>query len=195
MRSVSPSPSSPGFRLALVPARAWGRTRATMTAAVVWSAVIILLLTLLIAQSTATAAWVGGIGVVTAVALGGALLMGVLAVAPIPWTIGLVIGLIAGPVVAGIAAWPALSTAHPLDTLSLNLFSTWSARIADGSAGADPTFYLYLICLLMCPPDRNTCVLTILVLILARLLWTYFTTSIANATRARVRITGDARWD
>ena len=229
MRSVSPSPSSPGFRLALVPARAWGRTRATMTAAVVWSAVIILLLTLLIAQSTATAAWVGGIGVVTAVALGGALLMGVLAVAPIPWTIGLVIGLIAGPVVAGIAAWPALSTAHPLDTLSLNLFSTWSARIADGSAGADPTFYLYLICLLMwvtggwlswCvlrwrrpmlglipgaaafatnllnyPADQNTYVVTILVLTLALLLWTNYTTSIANATRARVKMTGDARWD
>ena len=100
MQSVSPSSR---FQLALVPRRVWGHTRASMTGAVAWSAVLILLLTLMVARSTATAAWVGGIDVVTLVALGGAVLMGVLAVSPVPWTIGLGLGLVAGPVVAAIA--------------------------------------------------------------------------------------------
>src|SRR6202165_3275648 len=100
MQSASPRPR---FQPALFPGRVWGRTRASITGAVAWSAVLILLLTLMIARSTATAAWVGGIDVVTVVALGGALLMGVLAVAPVPWAAGLAVGLAAGPGVAAIA--------------------------------------------------------------------------------------------
>src|ERR1700694_3729655 len=115
MQSVSPSPR---FRLALVPGRVWGRPRASMTGAAAWSAVLILLLTLMVARSTATAAWVGGIDVVAVVALGGAVLMGVLAVTPVPWAVGLGIGLMAGPVVAAIAAGPELHAAHPGDTVS-----------------------------------------------------------------------------
>src|ERR1700682_3540183 len=88
MQSASPRPR---FQPALLPGRVWGRTRASITGAVAWSAVLILLLTLMIARSTATAAWVGGIDVVTVVALGGALLMGVLAVAPVPWAAGLAV--------------------------------------------------------------------------------------------------------
>jgi transglutaminase-like putative cysteine protease len=200
-----------------------------MTGAVTWSIVLILLLTLVIARSTATAAWVSGIDVVTVVALGGACLMGVLAVAPVPWSAGLGVGLVAGPVVAAIAAWPVLHAAHPLDTVSISLITTWWRRIADGSASADPAFYLHLICLLMwvtggwlswCvlrwrrpmlglvpgaaafatnllnyPADQNGYTLGVLVLTLALLLWTNYTASIASATRARVRLTGDARWD
>jgi transglutaminase-like putative cysteine protease len=49
--------------------------------------------------------------------------------------------------------------------------------------------------LLNFPRDQNGYVLTILVLTLALLLWTNYTGSIANATRARVKLTGDARWD
>src|SRR6202162_4425783 len=45
------------------------------------------------------------------------------------------------------------------------------------------------------PIDQNGYVLAILVLTLALLLWTNYTSSIANATRARVKLTGDARWD
>jgi len=226
MQSASPSPR---FNLVLVPGRVWGRTRASMTGAVAWSCVLILLMTFMVARSTATAAWVSGIDVVTVVALGGALLMGVLAVAPVPWTFGLGIGLVAGPVVAAIAAGPALHAYHPLDTVSLSLVRTWWSRITDGSASTDPAFYLYLICLLMwvtggwlswCvlrwrkpmlglipgaaafatnllnyPADQNGYTLAILVLTLALLLWTNYTASIANATRARVKMTGDARWD
>jgi transglutaminase-like putative cysteine protease len=226
MQSASPSPR---FNLLLVPGRVWGRTRASMTGAVAWSCVLILLMTLMVARSTATAAWVSGIDVVTVVALGGALLMGVLAVAPVPWTLGLGIGLVAGPVVAALAAGPALHASHPLDTVSLSLVSTWWSRITDGSASMDPAFYLYLICLLMwvtggwlswCvlrwrkpmlglipgaaafatnllnyPADQNGYTLAILVLTLALLLWTNYTASIANAMRARVKLTGDARWD
>ncbi|HZK75219.1 MAG TPA: hypothetical protein VFD88_14620, partial [Clostridia bacterium] len=226
MQSASPSSE---FSLVRVPGRVWDRTRASMTGAVAWSCVLILLLTLMVARSTVTAAWVSGIDVVTAVALGGALLMGVLAVAPVPWTLGLGVGLVAGPVVAAIAAGPTLHASHPLDTVSLALVSTWWSRITDGSASTDPAFYLYLICLLMwvtggwlswCvlrwrkpmlglipgaaafatnllnyPTDQNGYTLAILVLTLALLLWTNYTTSIANAMRARVKLTGDARWD
>src|SRR2546428_3814838 len=103
MRSAS---ASPRFQLALVPGRVWGRTRASMTGAMAWSAVLVLLLALMIARSTATAAWGGGIDVGAAVALGGAVFMALLALAPVPWVAGLGAGLIAGPVVAALAAGP-----------------------------------------------------------------------------------------
>src|SRR6266550_4218832 len=45
------------------------------------------------------------------------------------------------------------------------------------------------------PNDQNGYVLAMLVLTLALLLWTNYTGSIANAMRARVKLTGDARWD
>jgi len=221
--------ASPRQRFALFPDQMWGRTRASMTGSTAWSGLLILLLTLMIARSTATAAWVDGIDVVTVVALGGALLMGLLALSPLPWTAAVGIGLIAGPVAAAFAAWPYLHATHPLDTLSPGLASTWWTRIANGSAVDDPSFFLFLICLLMwvtggwlswCvlrwrrpmlglipgaaafatnllnwPADQNGYTLAILVLTLALLLWTNYTASIANATRARVKLTGDARWD
>jgi hypothetical protein len=194
-----------------------------------WSALLVLLLTLIIARSTATVGWVDGIDVVTFVAVGGAVLMGVLALVPLPWGVGLGAGLVAGPIVAAIAAGPALRALHPLDTLSLGLAGTWWTRLGDGSAGNDPAFYLYMICLLMwvtggwlswcvlrwrrpmlglmpgaaafatnvlnAPANQNGYTLAVLVLTLALLLWTNYTASIANATRARVKLTGDARWD
>src|SRR6267378_2126213 len=43
--------------------------------------------------------------------------------------------------------------------------------------------------------DQNGYTLGILVLTLALLLWTNYTGSIASATRAHVKLTGDARWD
>jgi transglutaminase-like putative cysteine protease len=235
MQSVSPNPR---FGPALFPGLVWGRTRASLAGGVGWSAVLILLLTLMVARSTATAAWVGGIDVVGVVALGGALFLGVLALAPIPWPAGLGIGLVAGPVVAAIAAGPALHAAHPLDTLSVSQLGSWWTRIVAGAAPGDPlgyalstdtSFYLFLICLLMwvtggwlswCvlrwrrpmlglvpgaaafatnllnfPSDQNGYTLAMLVLTLALLLWTNYTSSVTNATRARVRLTGDARWD
>ena len=235
MQSVSPEPR---FGLALLPGRVWGRTRASIGGGLGWSALLIVLLTLTVARSTATAAWVSGIDVVAAVALGGALMMGLLAVTPIPWAAALGAGLVAGPVVAAFAAGPVLHAVHPGDSLSISLVATWWARLVAGSAPSDPlgyaltvdtSFYLYLICLLMwvtggwlswCvlrwrrpmlgllpgaaafatnllnyPADQNGYTLAVLVLTLALLLWTNYTSSIANATRARVKLTGDARWD
>src|SRR5258705_8127162 len=226
MQSASPRQ---GFRPLLYPGQVWGRTRASMNGSAAWSGFLILLLTLTIARSTATAAWVDGIDVVTIVAVGGALLMGLLALSRIPWTAGVGIGLIAGPIADGFAAWPQIHAAHPLDGLSADLLGTWGTRIANGSAVDDPSFFLFLICLLMwvtggwlswCvlrwrrpmlglipgaaafatnllnwPTDQNGYTLAILVLTLALLLWTNYTASIANATRARVKLTGDARWD
>jgi transglutaminase-like putative cysteine protease len=43
--------------------------------------------------------------------------------------------------------------------------------------------------------DQNTNMLFILGLTLALLLWTNYTGSIASATRAHIKLTGDARWD
>src|SRR3989454_7126055 len=45
------------------------------------------------------------------------------------------------------------------------------------------------------PQDHNGYTLAMLVLTLALLLWTNYTASIANAQRANVKLTGDARWD
>jgi transglutaminase-like putative cysteine protease len=45
------------------------------------------------------------------------------------------------------------------------------------------------------PRDQNGYTLAVLVLTLALLLWTNYTTSIASARRAQVKLTGDARWD
>ncbi len=219
MQSVSPS----------FPTRLMQRTRDALPAGVLWTSLLVFFLTLALAKSTVTAEWVGGIEVVPLVALTGAILMGLLALAPIPWGVGVAIGMAVGPVVAGFAAWPALHATHPSDALGLGLLQAWWLRVQDGTAVADGAFDLYLISWLMwvtggwlawCvlrwrrpllglvpgaaafatnllnfPRDQNGYVLAILVLTLALLLWTNYTASIANATRARVKLTGDARWD
>ena len=229
--------ASTWFRPALWPGRVWGRARGSMTGAAAWSAVLILLLTLMIARSTVTAGWVPGIDVVVPVALAGAVLMGLLAVLPVPWPLGVAVGLLPGPVVAAYAAWPQVHALHPGETLSAGLAGVWWSRLLNGSAAGDPSgyalagdasFYLFLICLLMwvtggwlswCVlrwrrpllglvpgaaafatnllnwPNQNGYTLVILVLMLALLLWNNYTASIANVTRSRVKVTGDARWD
>src|SRR5260370_26123528 len=219
MQSVSPS----------LPTRVIQRTRDALPGGVLWTSLLVFFLTLAVAKSPVTAEWVGGIEVVPLVALTGAILMGLLALAPIPWGVGVAIGMAVGPDVAGFAAWPALHATHPSDALGLGLLQAWWLRVQDGTAVADGAFDLYLISWLMwvtggwlawCvlrwrrpllglvpgaaafatnllnfPRDQNGYVLTILVLTLALLLWTNYTGSIANATRARVKLTGEARWD
>jgi transglutaminase-like putative cysteine protease len=208
-----------------------------MTGAVAWSAVLILLLTLMVAKSTATAAWVGGIDAVVPLALAGAVFMGVLAVLPVPWPAGLVMGLLVGPLAALNASWTVLHAVHPGDPLSIGLATAWWTRLNGGAVPGDPlgysvaddaSLYLFLIAVLMwvtggwlswCvlrwrrpllglvpgaaafatnllnSANQNGYTLVILGLTLALLLWTNYTTSVANVTRARVKLTGDARWD
>jgi transglutaminase-like putative cysteine protease len=228
--------ASPSARLQLAQVRLWDGARSSMNGGVVWSALIVFLLTFAIAQSTSTAAWVNGIEVITLVALLGAVLLAVLALTPIPWPAGLGLGMLLGPVIALIAAGPVLHATHPLDPglvsgggVSLHILSIWWTRITDGSAANDPSFYLFLICWLMwvtgawlswcvlrwrkpmlglipgaaafatnllnVPQNQNGYTLSILVLTLALLLWTNYTGSIASATHAHVKLTGDARWD
>ncbi|HEV2028671.1 MAG TPA: transglutaminase domain-containing protein [Candidatus Dormibacteraeota bacterium] len=228
--------ASPSGRLQLAQERLWDGARSSISGGAIWSALIVFLLTFAIARSTATAAWVNGIEVITLIALLGALLLAVLAVTPIPWPAGLGMGMLLGPVVALIAAGPVLRATHPFDPglvgdggVSLQIVSVWWSRITDGSAATDPSFYLFLICWLMwvtgawlswcvlrwrkpmlglipgaaafatnllnVPRDQNGFTLSILVLTLALLLWTNYTGSIASATRAHVKLTGDARWD
>lgn len=219
------------------PGRLWSHTRTSMTGAVAWSAVLVLLLTLMIARSTATAGWVLGIDSVVPVALAGAVFMGVLAVLPVPWPAGLGVGALLGPLAALNASWSQLHSVHPTDPLSIGLVGVWWARVVHGAAPGDvpgylvwddASLYLFLIGLLMwitagwlawCvlrwrrpllglvpgaaafaadllnSVNQNGYTLAILVLTLALLLWTNYTVSVANVTRARVKLTGDARWD
>jgi transglutaminase-like putative cysteine protease len=205
------------------------RARSSTKDGTVWSAVIVFLLAFTIAKSTAAAGWTPGIDVIPLVALGGALLMAVLAVSRAPWPAALGAGLILSPVVAVVAAWPVIHARWPLEAVDLQLFGTWWTRITDGSASQEPSVYLVLICWLMwitgawlswcvlrwrkpmlglipgaaafattllnLPRDQSFFTLAVLVLTLGLLLWTNYTSSIASATRAHVKLTGDARWD
>src|SRR5690348_1580841 len=209
--------------------RIWKLVRESVGAGRFWSAVLVILLTLAVARSTATVHWVDGIDVITPIALIGAILMGALALSPISDAIALGAGLVLAPVVAFVGAWPQLHLHHPSDVLGWPFVTTWWGRITDGSASQDPAFYLVLICLLMwvtgawlswcvlrwrkpmlglipgaaafatnvlnVPQDQNGFVLAMIVLTLALLLWTNYTSSIASAVRASVKLTGDAKWD
>src|ERR1700730_4804736 len=141
MQSVSPS-----SRLQLAQGRLWDGAGSSMGGGAVWSAVIVFLLTFAIARSTATAAWVSGIEVITLIALLGALLMAVLALTTIPWPAGLGVGMLLGPVAALIAAGPMLRATHPFDPglvggggVPFQIVSIWWTRITDGSAASDPS--------------------------------------------------------
>ncbi|MGA7912135.1 MAG: transglutaminase domain-containing protein [Candidatus Dormiibacterota bacterium] len=151
MQSVSPR-----ARIQLGGELLLGRARESLGGGLFWSAILVLLLTLAIARSTAAAGWVGGIDVIPPIALAGAVVVGMLAVLPIPWPAGLGAGLILAPVVAWNGAAAAIHQAHPLDGdivgqagVSLHPLTIWWSRIADGSAGTDPSLYLFLICVLM----------------------------------------------
>ncbi|HYM97676.1 MAG TPA: transglutaminase domain-containing protein [Candidatus Sulfotelmatobacter sp.] len=223
MQSVSPSGSG------LARPSLLERTRGSIAGAQVWSAILVLLLTLTVARSTATADWVDGTSVIPLIALAAAVLFSLLAVLPTPGPAALGAGVVLGIVVAGIAAGPQIHLRHPTDVVSLQLPAIWWERIRDGSATYDPSVYLYLISFLMwvtggwlawcvlrwrkpllglipgaaafatnllnIPADQNGYTLAMLVLTLALLLWSNYSGSISNATRANVKLTGDARWD
>ena len=233
MRYVSPETRLAGPEAAFdgdaIPTALLDRAREWMGAGRFWSAVIVLLLTISVAKSTATVHWVDGIDVIVPIAIFGALLLAVLAMLPVSEPVGLGIGAVLAPVAAVLGAWPEIHARHPTDVIGPQLIGTWWSRINDGSASSDPSFYLFLICLLMwvtgawlswcvlrwrkpmlglipgaaafatnllnVPTDQNGYTLAMLVLTLALLLWTNYTGSIANAVRARVKLTGDARWD
>lgn len=153
MRYVSPEGRLVGpdaaFDTAQGPASLWDRARERMGGGQFIAAVLVLLLTLTVARSTATVGWVDGIEVVTWVAVAAALLMGALALLRLREPFSLGIGLVLAPVVAFAAAWPQLHLRHPDDVVGPQLLSVWWDRINAGAAGTDTSFYLVLICLLM----------------------------------------------
>jgi len=210
------------------PGLAWRRTRAAVPAVTLWSALITFLLILTIAKSTVVAAWVPGIEIAPMVAIAGALLMGVLAVTPLPWWLCVSLGMGLGPVVAGVMAAPAFRSEYPTELLGLPLIHAWILRIQSGEAFGDSAFVLFVITWLMWVTgawlswcvlrwrqpltglipgaaafatnvlnslDQNSYTLAFLVLTFALLLWTNYTASIARAVKARVKLTGDAKWD
>src|SRR6266571_4069404 len=104
MQSASPSR---GFSLTALPGLAWERTRANIPSGALWSSLIVLLLVLAISRSTVAASWVPGLlDQLPYVALAGAITMGLLAVSPLPWWLSVLVGLVAGPIVAGYVAYP-----------------------------------------------------------------------------------------
>ena len=127
----------------------WDRVRESIGGGRFWSAVLVILLTITVARSTATVRWVDNIDVILWVALAGALVMGVLAVLPVREPISLGIGLVLAPVAAIVGAWPLVHARHPGDGIGPQLISVWGDRITTGAAASDPAFYLLLICLLM----------------------------------------------
>lgn len=152
MRSVSPS--NPLFQPGDIDAGAvrsavWDRARDWLGGGRFWSALLVLLLTLAVAKSTATVQWVPGIDVVVPIAILGAVLMSLFALLPIAEPIALAVGAGVGLVAAVVAAWPKMHASHPSDVLGSQLITVWWSRIQDGSASQDPSFYLLLICLLM----------------------------------------------
>src|SRR5258708_29199139 len=126
MQSVSPR----------FPTRVMQRPRESLPGGGLWSSLLVFFLALAVSKSTVTAEWVAGIEVVPLVALVGAIMLGLLALTPLPWGVGVAIGMAVGPVAAGVAAWPALHANHPNDALALSLIPTWWARLQDGTNGA-----------------------------------------------------------
>ncbi len=135
---------------ATLPRTPWMRARAAVPAATVWSAVIVILLVLNIARSTVAASWVViGTDSAPEVALLGAVLMGVLAVTPLPWYLCVGVGMALGPVVAGVISAPAFRALHPTDPAGVAFVQQWIQRIQEGSAFGDNAFVLFVITWLM----------------------------------------------
>jgi transglutaminase-like putative cysteine protease len=153
MRYVSPEGRLVGpdaaFDTSHGPAALWDRAREGMGGGRLMSVVLVLLLTLNVARSTATANWVDGIDVVTWVALASAIFMGVLALLPVREPISLGVGLVLAPAVAFFASWPQIRLRHPGDVVGPQMVNVWWERINSGAAASDTSFYLVLICLLM----------------------------------------------
>src|SRR2546430_13140063 len=127
----------------------WDGARRSLGGGRFWSVVLVLLLTVTVARSTSTVQWVNGIDVVILIAVLAAVVMAVLALSRVREWIGLGIGLTLAPVVALWGAWPQIHRSHPSDTIGPQLVAVWWNRIADGTAAQEPSFYLFLICLLM----------------------------------------------
>src|SRR5215472_4283455 len=226
MQSVSPRGR---FQLTAMPGLAWERTREAVPVSTVWSAVLVFALAFTIARSTVAAQWVpGGIDLIPIVAVGGAVLMSVLAVTPLPAWLCVLAGAVAGPLVGVMAVSAEFRLEHPEDPVGVGLAQVWIIRVFDGSAFGDQAFVGLLITLLMwvtgawlawCvirwrqpliglipgaaafatnvlkTSNQQGYTFVFLVLTLGLLLWTTYTTSVAKAIAARIRMTGDARWD
>ena len=126
-----------------------GRMRETLRGGRLWSFVLVLLLTLTVASSTATFHWVDGIEAVVPIALLGAALLGMLALTPIAEWLALATGVVAAIPIALFAAWPQIHLKHPSVVFGPQLLDLWSAAMKDGSLVTDTSFYLVLISLLM----------------------------------------------
>jgi transglutaminase-like putative cysteine protease len=135
--------------LSSAPSLVWKRTREALPASTLWTALITFFLLLTIAKSTVSAAWVPGIEVAPMVAIGGAALMGVVAVTPLPWWLCVGTGMALGPVIAAVVAAPAFRQSHPLDPAGLQAVQVWIGRVQDGSAFTDTAFVLFVITWLM----------------------------------------------
>ena len=151
MRSVSHSVLGrpEGFDAGIAESEIWERARQWLGGGRFWSLLFVLLLSVSVSKSTATARWVEGIDVVTPIAIAAALGVGILALLRVRDAIALGVAAVIAPAVAVLGAWPRLQAAHPSDVLGLQLVGVWWERIQNGEAAQDPSFFLVLICVLM----------------------------------------------
>ena len=121
--------------------------RALVPPGTIIAALLVLLLTIAIGDSTVTANWVAASGVITVIAVIAAAAMGVLALARrVPAPAALAAGLLAAPVAAYLGARGALAAAHGGDpTQPVQLIGVWMGRISSGSAFTDQAFVLLLL--------------------------------------------------
>ena len=128
---------------------AWERTRAALPATTVWSALIVFALVATIARSTVAAWGPAAIDGVAFVAVGGAILMSLLAITPLPSWLCVTLGLAAGPVATAMVSASQFRLGHPDDPTGIRLVQAWMGRLIDGSAFGYQDFVGAVITLLM----------------------------------------------
>src|SRR5438105_3381790 len=112
--------------------------------------VLVLLLTIAIANSTVAVDWVPGSIVITRVALLSALLFGGLAlIRRIPWPVPVAALLLSAYPASVLVTQTELLAAHPQDPHDVvGLMAVWLSRAGAGTAASDTVFYLLLMALL-----------------------------------------------
>ncbi len=113
---------------------------------VAWTILVLLVLT--VADSTVLAEWVPGSQSLPLIAVGGAVVVGILSFRSVPWPASLAIAAGLGLVVATRFAADALHAAHPEDRGLVSTMVAWLQRVLTGEVGGETAFFLWLLCLL-----------------------------------------------
>lgn len=123
----------------------WSRVRPALPVAELPVLSLVLLIVLVVAQSTDAMAWVHGSGLFIPIACAGVLLMAALAViGPLPGAVSLLLGGTAAIVVPWYLNAGALHAAHPGAAFGIPSPLSWLARLQGGEQTVDASLFLYL---------------------------------------------------